>query len=169
MGKNQRKQNYNNKSNQNRNYESYNTQRQTRTPRVNPNEVKAQLYLPEDLCDNVKAEIIDVISKAKFSKISVPLGTYRCNLDESNGDDERISTIGYMRKYDPDSQEFTVIVFNNFIDIVKGFGDLAVELLFTTNKDKTKLGTITKFNLVPIIYEDAVEQEANSDATEADE
>lgn len=159
MGKKQKNQNNSNRGNQNnRSYNNNNgeryEQKAPRQPRVNPNEVKAKLIFDEGVSDNIAKEILDVLAKMRFDKISIPIGTYRYNLGEDVAEgDNRISTIGYIRRYDSESEEFTVIIFSNFIDIVKDMGDIAVDLTFLTNKAGDRLGTITKFVIVPICYE----------------
>lgn len=127
----------------------YNTNRKFKEHKVNPNEIKASLCLPADLNENIVNEILDVLSKAKFNKISVPLNTYRW-MTENTADktDTRVSTIGYIRYYNAETREFSLVVFPSFIDMVKSLGDVAVELQFTEFKEK--LGTITKFNLIPV-------------------
>lgn len=144
---------YNNNGGRNNNRNKVNMQ-----SKVNPNEIKVPLYLPADLNKNIINEIIDVINTTKFDKISIPLGTYRCLID-SNADanDNRISTIGYIRKYDTETEMFTVVIFNNFIDLFKSKSDNAITLQYNSYKDH--LGTITKFNIVPVFYEDESEND----------
>ena len=134
---------------------SYNNFDKTKKqPKINPNEFKLPLYLSADLSEKVTNEIIDVLSNTKFDKVSIPLSTYKTLMD-SNVDetDTRVCTIGYIRKYDSESKCFTVIVFNNFVDLIKEFGDSAIVLQFTTHKEN--LGTITRFNVCPVLYDDS--------------
>lgn len=127
--------------------------------KVNPNEIKAPLYLPADLNENIASEILNVLTTTKFNKISIPLGIYRnCIENNVDPDDNRICTIGYIRKFDAETEEFTVVIFSKFTDIIKGLGDIAVDLMYTTYKDA--LGTITKFNILPVFYE-TDDEEAN--------
>ena len=165
MGKNNKK-NQNKKQNTNRVNHSTNTvstQQKTKQPKVNPNEVKAPLYLPADLADTIREQILGVLAGCKFNKISIPLGTYRYLVDNTVGeDDNRITTIGYVRRYDAESQEFSVVIFNNFIDLIKSNEHNAIELVFSTYNEN--LGTILKFNIIPVEYADEVdEQEDETD------
>lgn len=152
FNQNNNERNYNNRGRNN----NFNDRKVAKQPRVNPNEVKAPLYLPADLDKNILTEINDVLNETKFNKISIPIGTYRC-LIESNVDcdDNRVRTIGYIKKYNPETKEFTIVIFENLIEKIKEQGDIAVELQFT--KYKNTLGTITKFNIVPIFVEVPVE------------
>lgn len=147
--------NQNNKKTNNKEHNNNFNERNkvAKQPKVNPNELKAPLFLPADLNENIVSEILDVLEKNRFNKISIPVGTYR-NLIESNidADDTRVCTIGYVRGYNAETEEFTVIVFSKFIDLIKSHGDIAMELQFTEYKEK--LGTITKFNIVPAVYEE---------------
>lgn len=151
-----------NKNNQNNNGKSYNNnnfnsrKKVARQPKVNPNEIKASLFLPANLNENIKNEILDVLATTKFNKISIPLGTYRFMIDSNiSEDDNRICTIGYIRNYNADTKEFTVVIFSKFIDLVKGNSNVAIELQFTEYKEN--LGTITKFNIIPVIVDYEVE------------
>lgn len=154
------------KNNQNNNRKNYNNRgehnnnRVARQPKVNPNEFKAPLFLPASLDENVVREIIEVLSTTKFNKISIPLGTYRYNTDTTvDVNDTRVCTIGYIRNYNQETEEFTVSVFSKFTDLVKSFNDAAIELQFTMYKEK--LGTITKFNIIPVIYTEEEVNESN--------
>lgn len=157
-----------NNTNQNNNGRNYNNNRKGRNnnfndhkkvvkhPRVNPNEIKVPLYLPANLNENITNEILDVLAATKFNKISFPLGTYRCLVDSSvDENDTRICTIGHVRGYNAETKEFTVIVFDKFIETIKSHENVAVDLMFTTYKEN--LGTITKINIVPAFSEEKCE------------
>lgn len=157
--------NYNNnkRNNRGRNNNFDENRKAIKQPKVNPNEIKLPLYLPADLEENIVNEIFDVLSTTRFNKISVPLGTYKCLVDSDiDGDDNRVCTIGYIRNYNKENNEFTVIVFGKFLDTIKAYNDIAMELTF--NKYKDSLGTITKFNIVPVYYEE--ESEDGTEETE---
>ena len=143
----------------NTNYKHYHNKK-FREPRVNPNEIKASLCLPADLNENIANEIIDTINNTKFNKISIPLSTYRWIIDgvkEGSEPDTRSTTIGYIRNYNAETKEFTLIVFTGFIDKVKSLGDIAIEVQFTEYKER--LGTITKLNVIPVIKDTDSEHE----------
>lgn len=157
MSKNNINQNYNERNNDIREKGGrYKDRKNTRQPKLRHNEIKVPLYLSADLDENMTNSIIDVLSETKFNRISIPLGIYRCLIDNTvDSDDLRVCTIGYIRGYDAETREFTVTIFNKFIDVVKGQGDVVVDLQFTTYKDS--LGSITKFNIVPVVYEESAE------------
>lgn len=148
--------NQNNERTYNNNHRGRNNNRNkvAKQPKVNPNEIKAPLYLSANLSEDIINEITDVLTNTRFNKISIPLSTYRCLVDSNvDADDNRVCTIGYIRNYNAETKEFTVVVFSNFIDIIKEQGDIALELQFT--KYKEGLGTITKFIIVPVYNEES--------------
>lgn len=136
-------------------------------PESNPNEVKTKLLISSDFNEGVKEEILDVLANTKFNKISVPLGTYRYLVENVAEGDNRIVTVGYIKKYNADKQEFTVILFNNMCSKIKEMGDLAIELLCTMFAGR--LGTITKFNIIPVEEGDEKENIDNAPDDNQDE
>jgi len=122
---------------------------------VNPKMIKASLYIAQDFGDNIRNEILDVLASTPFSKISFPIGTYRYHIQDNIADDDnRIITVGYIKSYDPETCEFTIIMFNDEVkDKLKAAGDLlCVEVLCTTYATD-KLGKITRLNVVPMYNE----------------
>lgn len=166
MGKNNKK---NNKSN---NQQRPTRPAQPREKKVNPNQIKAVVAFDEGTPETVAEEILDVLKKTMFNKLSYPIGTYRNYVDDSAAeDDTRITTIGYVRNYDADNEEFTIVLFPKFTDIIKNMGEIGVQVLFTTNKRTEGLGSITKFNIVPCISVSADEvcDEEKAEETEPEE
>lgn len=154
MSNNNTNQNNNERHHNNRGGHNFNNRKKVnKQPKVNPNEIKVPLYLPADLDENIINEINNVLTTTKFDKISIPLGTYRCLIDSNvDADDARVSTIGYIRKYDAETEMFTVVIFSNFIDFFKAQSDNVVTLQFNSHKDH--LRTITKFIIVPVVCDD---------------
>jgi hypothetical protein len=112
------------------------------------NYITAKLAFYKDLPDEVYNEIIDVLKKTKFNKISFPLNTYRYLIDETVDDiDTRMATVGYIKRFDADKLEFTVAVYPKSHDAVAAFENPVVEVVWT--EFKGKLGVITKLNIVP--------------------
>jgi len=140
----------NNEKNHNNEGRRNNFSKRDKQPKVNPNEIKLPLYLPADLDEKIANEILNVLDSTKFNKISIPVGTYRGFLEDVDEGDNRVCTIGYIRNYNAENNEFTVVVFSKFTNTIKEFGDIAMELAF--NIYKNALGTITKFNIVPVVY-----------------
>lgn len=98
--------------------------------------------------ESIKNEILAVLKSTKFNKISFCLSSPRRYFDESvAADDTRIITVGYIKKYDPKNEEFTLVIFNNLREVVETFENPVVEVIFT--EVNGKLGTITKLNIIP--------------------
>lgn len=156
MSKNNMYQNKNEKRN-NRDRGDFNNKKSNKQPKVNYNKINVPLYLAADLNENIIEEIIDVLAGTKFNKISIPLGTYRCLVDNNTDvNDSRICTIGYINNYNESTKEFTVVIYNNFINTVKEFNNPVIDIKFTIHEDK--LGTIVKFNVIPTITEECIEE-----------
>ena len=133
------------------NEKNYNGKRnkKSKPAKANPNEFKVVLHLSEEANENINNEIIDVLANTRFDKISIPVGTYRNLAEEcSDADDNRVCTIGYIRNYDANTKEFTLIIFDKFTKKIKDLGDIVMGVSYTSFKDS--LRTITKFNLLPI-------------------
>ena len=165
----------NNKKNNNRTNNQHRAERsqaaQPREKKVNPNEIKAVVAFNEGVAEKVAEEILNVLKKTMFNKLSYPIGTYRSYVDDSvDNDDTRITTIGYVRNYDAENEEFTIILFPKFTDIIKDMGEIGVEVLHTINKRTEGLGSITRFNIVPCISVDTSEGcDESAEETEPEE
>lgn len=138
---------------------SYNTNQENRrkpfngnkkfnkTPKVNPNEIKARLGISSPITEDIYAEIIDILTDTKFNKVSIPLGVYKSLIDNNvDADDTRITTVGYIKNYDADNHIFTVVIFKGLVDTIKKFENPCIDILFTETRKGT-LGTITKFTI----------------------
>lgn len=119
----------------------------TKKAPVNTN-FTAKLALYRDTSDEVFNEIVDVLKKTRFNRISFPLNSYRKLFDPSlPADDARLLTVGYIKKFDAEKMEFTVAVFPKSREVVEGFGTSVIEVVW--NEKDNKLTTITKLNIVP--------------------
>lgn len=126
-------------TNENRNNTNDRTEK-----KFNPNEFRAKLFLDDDIDDTIKNDIIDTITNNRFNKISVPVSTYRSVIDpDADSDDTRTTTIGYIRRYNPKTKTFTIIIFDKFISAMASIDEMVIEPLFTIYKNR--FGTITKF------------------------
>ena len=147
---------------------SYNTNQENRrktfngnkkfnkAPKVNPNEIKAQLRIEKVITEDIYTELLDVLASTKFNKVSIPLGVYKNAIDSNvDADDARITTVGYIKDYNAETQIFTVVIFKGLVDTIKNFENPVMKLLFTETRKGT-LGTITKFviNPGPVLEED---------------
>jgi len=116
---------------------------------VKPQNLKLALALPEGTSESVVNEILDVLANMRFDKISVPVGTYRALLDPSvAADDTRVLTVGYIKSYDPEKEEFSVVIYSANRDAIYAFKDPGLEIVFNQYNDS--LGIITKFNVIPL-------------------
>ena len=118
-----------------------------------PQNLKLTLALPDGTSENVINDILEVLSQERFDKISHPVGTYRYLLDNTvPKDDTRIITVGYIKSYDPEKEEFTVVIYSQNRDLIYGFKDPGLEIVFNTFEDA--LSVITKFNVIPLFSEE---------------
>lgn len=129
------------------------TKKVTKQSKVKANEIKASLCVPEYPNENIGDEIICVLEDTKFNKISIPINTYRYIVDGRNEiDDVRLCTVGYIRDYNANNKEFTVVIFDRFVGLInKPDTENIIKLAFTTNKDGS-LRTITKFIITSLTY-----------------
>lgn len=105
----------------------------------------ANLVMPEGISDKIRVEIMAVIQSTQFDKISFPLSASRKAINTQEHDqDDRISTIGYIRKFDLEKNQFQVVIFNGTKDAVAKFKNPIIIPVITTYKEES-LGTITKF------------------------
>lgn len=125
----------------------------------------ANLVMPEGISDKIRVEIMAVIQSTQFDKISFPLSASRKAINTQEHDqDDRISTIGYIRKFDLEKNQFQVVIFNGTKDAVAKFKNPIIIPVITTYKEES-LGTITKF-----LIDDAGEvAEAPAEETVAEE
>ena len=112
------------------------------------NYITAKLVFCKEVSDAVFDEIVDVLKKTKFNKISFPLSSYRNLFDNTvAADDTKMLTVGYIKKFDAENLEFTVMVFPKCKEVVDAFKNPAIEVVWTEFNDK--LGVITKLNIIP--------------------
>lgn len=138
--------------------------RKFQMPKKNVNKKAQQTYLkcgiivPEGTSDAVMDEIFDVLRKTPFNKVSIPVGTYRYLIDDTIADDDnRVITVGYIKRFDADNNVFDIAIFSNNKPLIEAFENPALELVFTEYNNK--LGVITKFNVVSLLDEDVDESE----------
>lgn len=140
-----------------------NRNKNDRQPKTNPNVIKMPLYLQNSIPEDIANEILSILATNKFNKISIPLSTYRFTFEETNEGDNRVYTIGYIRNYNAETCEFTVVVFDGFLDAIKSLGNVGINPMYTTYNNA--LGTITKFIAVPVVL---AENESTDDEVDDD-
>ena len=110
---------------------------------------KVGVAIPEGTSDKVVDEILDVLARTPFNNVSVPVSTYRYLIEDNIADDDnRVITVGYIKSFDYENQQFNIVIFGNHKQIIEEFPNPALELVFTEYNNK--LGVITKFNVVPL-------------------
>lgn len=125
------------------------------------NHFKVGFVLPDDISENVKAEVMEVLESTKFNKISFPISTYRYYVDSNvDTDDNRVVTVGYIKNYDVEKQLFTIVIFGNNRVPINEFDNPTLEIVFSEYNGK--LGTITKINIINLEEDD---DEDESDET----
>lgn len=68
-----------------------------------------------------KQSLLDILSDIKFDKISIPLYTYK-NLIFDGGIKGTIA-VGYIKDFNPETEEFTVVIFGKNAESVCTFED----------------------------------------------
>jgi hypothetical protein len=137
-------------------------------PKTNPNEIKAPLIINKVINEDMYTEILDILASTKFNKVSIPIGMFRALLDSNvDADDARVTTVGYIRNYNAETKEFTVVIFKGYMEQIKKHNKYAADLVFTEHP-KGGLGTITKFTIYPVeefIDEASVDENTTYEAT----
>lgn len=117
------------------------------------NHLKVSYVLPEDTSESVVAELLDVLKTTKFNRISFPVSTYRYYLNSDVApDDNRVITIGYVKNFNAEKGEFTVVIFNNNKAAIEVFTNPVLEVVFSEYNGK--LGCITKLNIIDMPVSD---------------
>ena len=124
------------------------------------NVTKATLNLVGINDENLEKEIIDTLTVCPFSKISMPLSTYRQYIGSADSsEDARISTVGYIKFYDAETRTFELIIFKTHKEDVDRFDRPMVTPIFTTNRDGS-LRVITKLVVEPGYSDDELKAQA---------
>ncbi len=132
------------------------------------NYIRCGIVVPEGTSDAVMEEIFNVLRSTQFNKISIPVGTYRYLIDDSIADDDnRVITVGYIKRYDPESNMFDIAIFSNNKQTIEEFENPALELVF--KEYNNKLGVITKFNIVSLPDADAEEDDSAAECNTDEE
>ena len=78
---------------------------------------------------------------AKHDTVDVPSSKMKISIAEI------LLKEGYIKKFDAENLEFTVMVFPKCKEVVDAFKNPAIEVVWTEFNDK--LGVITKLNIIP--------------------
>lgn len=108
---------------------------------------EAELVFDDGVSEDLKKEIIDVLKSSRFNKLSYPIVSYRKLIAEnSDEEDTKIITVGYIKKYIKDENKFIFNIFNNCKDAVNNFTNPVIKVTFTEYDGK--LGIISKIIVV---------------------
>ena len=117
--------------------------------RKQPNFMRLPIVFASDISESVINEAVEIIRETKFNKISFPVSVYRHLVDENvAADDTRTVNTGYVKTFDPESNEATVVIFNNNRATIEAFKKPALVVVLTQYNGH--LGTITKLNIVDL-------------------
>ncbi len=111
------------------------------------NHLKLKYLLPEDISENTRNRAIEVLRSIPFDMISMPVSTYKhyidTNIDEN---DNRVVTVGYIKSFDIEKDEFVVMIFTNSRSVISKLSNPVMELQISETNDT--LRRITKFNIM---------------------
>lgn len=112
--------------------------------------IEARLLLPEDISDEIKQEIIDVLKVAKFTKLSYPIAALNFTLSDNgldeNADITKTTIVGYIKKFikdkDKDDAKFIINIYNPLRKYIEAYSDPVV--IVNYREYDGKLSVITK-------------------------
>lgn len=127
--------------------------------------IMAKLCMPEDLSEKVHVETMAVIQSTQFDKISIPLSAYRASIGtKETEDDNRVSTVGYIKDFDLEKNQFQVVIFNGNKETIEAFKNPIIIPVITVYNNS--LGTIVKFIIDDQKETKSEDQETGADNTE---
>ena len=139
------------------------SQKYTKKQQRQNNHLKIKYLLPEDISENTRNEVIEVLRTTKFNKISIPVSTYRHYTDTNiDKNDNRVVTVGYIKNFDIENDEFVVMIFTNSRAFISKFSNPILEIQISETNDT--LRCITKFNIMD--YDEDTSDADDEDLTE---
>lgn len=107
--------------------------------RQKPQTVKKMTVVLGELKDTkyTKEDLVEVLNKITFNLININLSTKKTNIGI---DGIGYTAIGFVNRFNKDTSEFEVVVFNNRVEAVEKLGKIAIVPRAFTNKE----GKITK-------------------------
>lgn len=109
--------------------------------------IKAQAVTSKECSNDVLNEVFDTLKNTPFDKISIPLYSVRNVLFSEEAENTKNITVGYIKKYDADKNEFTVVIYDGFKDKVSAIEDPVIDVVFGVYNDK--LTSISKLIILP--------------------
>jgi hypothetical protein len=136
-------------TNNNKKFNNNGKKKSTVNKKKSSNVMTMKINFSDDTPDIIKDGIEDILLKTPFTSISIPISTYKNNIDPNETNDKLISTIGYIidcKKVDNDIQ-MSFIVYNNVKEAIEKFANPSIELVYNTKPDGS-LKTIIKILVV---------------------
>lgn len=132
------------------------TNQQNAKPRNNgPQQIilTVPMALPSNIQENVEEDILEVLAKTPFNRLSIQLTGYSKIVEPDNNDRrgqkaDKTSNIGFVKDFDINKNMFNVLVFERFAKVIQGFLSPAVEIIYVDNY--RGLTRISKFNLIDL-------------------
>lgn len=134
---------------------SYSNQRNRR---ARPENLVAKygLVLPDNMSDEVSAQLFDVLESTKFNKLPINIfmpQRYIFTEDtNANGYKRRnannFTSVGFIRNYNAADETFEVVVFNRYAEIASKFSRPAIDIIFMESNNE--LVNIIRFNLIDL-------------------
>lgn len=117
--------------------------------RTRPNNV-FEVPLYDEMAEETEKAVLDILAKTPFNKISVPVSIYKSRVDPNTPcDDTRVITAGYVKKYDPETKKFTIVIFNRLCEIVAAIDNPVMDIAHTEYNGN--FGTITKLIVAGVV------------------
>ena len=134
---------------------SYSNQRNRR---ARPENLVAKygLVLPDNMSDEVSAQLFEVLESTKFNKLPINIfmpQRYIFTEDtNANGYKRRnannFTSVGFIRNYNAADETFEVVVFNRYAEIASKFSRPAIDIIFMESNNE--LVNIIRFNLIDL-------------------
>ena len=113
--------------------------------------------LPNNISDKVQDQIFEVLNVTPFKALSIAVCAYSKDVRDPGFErkdgkpvrDDKPVNIGYIRKYDPKTNTFTISIMERYVRFVEGFINPAVEVAYA----ETYYGefkNINRFNLIAL-------------------
>lgn len=135
-------------------FKSYTNQRNVKQrERSQQLTMELSVALPSNIKENIEHQIFEVIAATPFQRLSIPVTGYLRTVDpegfnKKQGNPDRTTNIGFIKKYDEASKKFHVIIFERFAKIVSAFANASMEIIYVDNFNG--LSRISKFNVIDL-------------------
>lgn len=100
-----------------------------------------------DISEKVHEKILDVITKIPFDGYTVPVTAFRELIFRNDRDPQKIVTAGYVRSFNPATEEFEVFIVNRFIESIERIKNLAIDVVYDDD-DEGNFKRVVRFDLL---------------------